>query len=101
MARYTDSIETKPEQIAAFAASLRTIAASFEQQAEFMQTNGIESLPVPKWQTAKTSLNGLASFAAGIQQAVVEARVLDTVNGMLNKEQTKLKPKGKRGNNPG
>jgi hypothetical protein len=45
MARYTDSIPTKPDEIASFAESLRTIAASFDQQAEFMRTNNLQSLP--------------------------------------------------------
>lgn len=101
MARYTDSIQTKPDEIASFAESLRTIAASFDQQAEFMKTNNLQSLAVPKWETAKTSIKGLASFAAGIQDAVVKARVLNSVEDMLNKEVEKSsKVKVKRDDKP-
>jgi pyruvate-formate lyase-activating enzyme len=100
MARYTDSIQTKPDEIVQFAEALRTIAASFDQQAEFMQKNNLQTLAVPKWETAKTSIKGLASFAAGIQDAVVKAKILNSVEDMLSKDQEKpSKAKVKRNDN--
>lgn len=40
---------------------------------------------VPKWTTAKDALTGLASFAAGIQDAVVKARVMNSVDEKIRK----------------
>lgn len=85
MSRYNQPAETTPDEIAAFANSLRTIAASFDQQAEFVKANDLGIVMVPKWTTAKDALTGLASFAAGIQDAVVKAKVMNSVDEKIRK----------------
>ena len=100
MARYNQPTETTPEEIAAFANSLRTIAASFDQQADFVKANDLGSLMVPKWTTAKDALTGLASFAAGIQDAVVKAKVMNSVDEKIPREPEKSKGKVKRDDKP-
>lgn len=89
MPRYNESIATTPDEITAFAESLRTIAMTFDQQAETIRKNGLSTLSVPKWDTAKGGLTSLASFAAGIQDAIVKAKVMDNVKDILSRRESK------------
>lgn len=108
MSRYNKPVETTPEEISELAESIRTIAASFDQQVEFIKAKNLGVLMVPKWSTASDGLKAFASFAAGIQDAIVKARVMNSVDEKVkasaeteddsSKKTSKSKPK--RNNNP-
>lgn len=100
MARYTETIETSAESIRSFADNLRTIASSFEQQAEFMERSALDRVPTTHWKTARTSVAGLAAFAAAIQDAIVRAKVMNGIDQMIEPKIEPTKPKGKNQKEP-
>lgn len=101
MARYNDTVETNPAAIRMFAENLRTVATSFDQQAEFMEKTGLTTLNVKNWKSAKIAVSSFASFAAAIQDAIIQAKVSDGLDQMIAKpEADKLQKKVKRGDNP-
>jgi hypothetical protein len=103
MARYNDTIETTPAAIRMFAENLRTISTSFDQQADFMEKTGLTSLNVKNWKSAKIAVSSFASFAAAIQDAIIQTKVSDGLDQMITKPEVspdKSKVKVKRTNNP-
>jgi hypothetical protein len=101
MARYNETIDTSSESIRGFADNLRTIAQSFEQQAELMELSKLDRLPVTHWKTARSSVAGLAAFAAAIQDAIVRAKVMNGIDKIIEDAPGKaLKPKAKSPKEP-
>ncbi len=92
MARYNDTVETTPEAIRMFAENLRTVSTSFEQQADFMEKAGLNTLNVKNWKSAKIAVSSFASFAAAIQDAIIQTKVSDGLDQMIAKPTLQEKP---------
>lgn len=83
MARYSDKVETNEQAIRDFAESLRLLAVSFERQADFMRESGLNVVQITHWKSAKLGVSNLAAFAAAIQDAVVETKMIGELDRMI------------------
>ena len=88
MARYSETIPTNGQAIRNFAADLRVMADDFERQAEFMDQLHLPEIDVTHWKSARDAVAGFSAFAGAIKKAIVDARMMGTVDAMLVKQPT-------------
>ena len=88
MARFSDTIPTNAHAIRSFAADLRAMADDFDRQAEFMEQLNLPQIDVTHWKSARAAVTGFSAFAGAIKKAIVDARMMGTVDAMLVKQPT-------------